>query len=114
MTISAYNFILERNRRICVTTSREGTYTSDMSTINYLERMLQPLTEAMSPEFASKLVGLKADDELLSHIEILRGKANQSAITADEEAEYREFVEAVDVISILQAKARRVLLKPSR
>ena len=67
-----------------------------MSTINYLDRMLQPVTE------------------LLSHIEILRGKANQGTMTAEEEAEYREFVEAVDVISILQAKARRVLAKPSR
>jgi hypothetical protein len=35
-------------------------------------------------------------------------------MTAEEEAEYRDFVEAVDVISILQAQARRVLAKPSR
>ena len=35
-------------------------------------------------------------------------------MSAEEDAEYREFVEAVDVISILQAKARRVLAKPSR
>ena len=85
-----------------------------MSTTNYLDRMLQPVTEARSPEFAHKLVGLRADDELLSHIEILRGKANQGTMTAEEDAEYREFVEAVDVISILQSKARRVLSKLSR
>ena len=85
-----------------------------MSTTNYLDRMLQPVTEAMGPEFAHKLVGLRADDELLSHIEILRGKANQGTMTAEEEADYREFVEAVDVISILQSKARRVLSKLSR
>jgi hypothetical protein len=85
-----------------------------MSTTNYLDRMLQPVTEAMSPEFANKLVGLRADDELLSRIEVLRGKANQGTMTVEEEAEYRDFVEAVDVLSILQAKARRVLAKPSR
>ena len=85
-----------------------------MSTNNYLDRMLQPVAEAMSPEFAKTLVELQADCELLSHIEILRGKANQGTMTAEEEAEYREFVEAVDVISILQAKARRVLAKFSR
>ena len=85
-----------------------------MSTTNYLDRMLQPVTEAMNAEFANKLVGLRADDELLSRIEILRGKANQGTITAEDEAEYREFVEAVDVISILQSKARRVLSKLSR
>ena len=82
-----------------------------MSTVNYLDRMLRPITEAMSPEFANKLISLRADEELLSHIEQLRGKANQGTMTAEEEAEYREFVEAVDVISILQAKARRVLAK---
>jgi hypothetical protein len=85
-----------------------------MSTINYLDRMLQPVTEAMSAEFANKLVGLRADDELLSHIEILRGKANQRTMTAEEEAEYREFVEANDVISLLQSKARLVLAESSR
>ena len=85
-----------------------------MSTINYLDRMLQPVTEEMSPEFANKLVGLRADEELLSRIEFLREKANLGTITVEEEAEYRDFVEAVDVLSILQAKARRVLTKPSR
>ena len=85
-----------------------------MSNINYLDRMLQPVAEAMSDEFANKLISLRADEELLSHIEQLREKANQGTMTAEEEAEYREFVEAVDVISILQAKARRVLAKPSR
>ena len=85
-----------------------------MSNINYLDRMLQPVTEAMSAEFANKLISLRADEELLSHIEQLREKANQGSMTAEEEAEYREFVEAVNVISILQAKARRVLAKPSR
>ena len=85
-----------------------------MSTINYLDRMLQPVTEAMSPEFANKLISLRADEELLSHVEQLRGKANLGTMTAEEEAEYHDFVEAVDVISILQAQARRVLAKPSR
>ena len=58
-----------------------------MITINYLDRMLQPVTEAMSPEFANKLISLRADEELLSHVEQLRGKANQGTMTAEEEAE---------------------------
>jgi len=67
--------------------------------------MLQPVMEAMSPEFANKLIALRADDELLSHIEQLRGKANDGTMTAEEEAEYREFVEAVDV-AIHETRAR--------
>lgn len=85
-----------------------------MSTINYLDRMLEPLTDSMSPEFANRLIGLRADEELLSHIEQLRAKANHGTMTAEEEAEYRDFVEAVDVISILQAKARQALARPHR
>lgn len=85
-----------------------------MSTINFLDRMLQPVAEVMSPEFAQQLINLKADDELLLHVEQLRKKANQGTMTAEEESEYRDFVEAVDVISLLQTKARRVLLKHVR
>ena len=98
-----------RRRTICVTAAVALWYTSRMSTTSYLDRMLQPVTEAMSPEFATKLVGLTADSELLSHVEQLRGKANAGTLTAEEDAEYKDFVEAVDVISILQSKARRVL-----
>jgi len=84
-------------------------YTSRMSTTSYLDRMLEPVTEAMSPEFATKLMSLRADLEMLSHVELLREKANVGTLSAEEEAEYKEFVEAVDVLAILQSKARRVL-----
>jgi len=98
-----------RRRTFCVTAVVALWYTSRMSTTTYLDRMLQPVTEAMSPEFATKLVSLTADLEMLSHVEQLREKANVGTLTAEEEAEYQEFVEAVDVLAILQSKARRVL-----
>lgn len=82
-----------------------------MSTATYLDRFLEPVTEAFTPAFARILVNLRADDhpDLKAHVEDLRRKANEGTLTAEEEADYREFVEAVDVISILQAKARRYL-----
>ena len=64
-----------------------------MNTVNYLDRMLQPITEAMSSEFARKLIGLRADDEILSRVDVLRQKANLGTLTTEEEAEYRDFVE---------------------
>jgi biopolymer transport protein ExbD len=82
-----------------------------MSTTNYLDRLLEPLTGAFSPEVASALIDLHADPELQSRIEELREKANEGSLTADEDAEYKDFVEAVDLISIIQAKARRFLAK---
>ena len=79
------------------------------TTTSFLDRMLQPVTDAMPVEFARKLVSLRADDDLMAQIEPLREKASCGSLSVDEESEYKEFVEAVDVISILQAKARKVL-----
>ena len=42
---------------------------------------------------------------------MLRQKANEGILTLEEDAEYKDFVEAVDVISIIQAKARQFLAK---
>ncbi len=74
-----------------------------------LDKMLQPAIDEMPLEFARKLLGLHADAELQSRIEELRSKSNLGSITCDEELEYKEFVEAVDIISLLQAKARRII-----
>jgi len=60
---------------------------------------------------ANALVELRADSELEAHISELRRKANDGSLTPDEEAEYRDFVEAVDLISIMQAKARRFIAR---
>lgn len=80
-----------------------------MSTVSYLDRFLEPVTEAFTPELARRFVELRADDDLCAEIEVLRQKANQGTLTADEDAAYKDFVEAVDVISIIQSKARRFL-----
>ncbi len=82
-----------------------------MSTTSHLDRMLEPVTDAMSREFAQKLIDLRVDKALQARVEELRRKANDGSISADEDAEYKDFVEAVDVISVLQAKARQVLVR---
>ena len=80
-----------------------------MSSATYLDRFLEPVTEAFTPELARSFVELHADDELQAEIDVLRKKANEGTLSGDEEASYKEFVEAVDVISIIQSKARRFL-----
>jgi hypothetical protein len=80
-----------------------------MSLTSYLDRFLEPVTEALTPDVARAIVGLRADPELQAHIDELRRKANEGTVTPEEDAEYKDFVEAVDVISIIQAKARRFL-----
>ena len=80
-----------------------------MSTTSYLERFLDPVVESFTPGVARKIVNLRADPDLEQHVAELRRKANEGTLTAEEDAEYKDFVESVDVISILQAKARRFL-----
>ncbi|PYS06241.1 MAG: hypothetical protein DMG17_32700 [Acidobacteria bacterium] len=90
-----------------------GRIIESMGTATYLDRLLEPLTDILTPEVASALVGLRADAELQAHIDELRRKANEGTLTAVEDAEYKDFVEAVDLISIIQAKARQFLAKQS-
>ncbi|MEX1094507.1 MAG: hypothetical protein WED34_00570 [Planctomycetales bacterium] len=84
-------------------------YDDGMSAASYLDRFLDPVTEALTPEAARTIVGLRADDEAQARIEQLREKAESGTLTPDEAVEYREFVEAVDVLSIIQSKARKFL-----
>ena len=82
-----------------------------MAIASYLDRLLDPLTDVFTPEVASAIVELHADSELETHVAELRRKANDGTLTLAEEAEYKDFVEAIDVISIIQAKARHFLAK---
>jgi hypothetical protein len=50
---------------------------------------------------------------LEDHIGELPRKANDGTRTPAEDEEYKDFVEAVDPISIMQAKARRFLARHS-
>jgi hypothetical protein len=83
---------------------------ADMSASTYLDQLLDPLTEAFSPEVARRIVDLRASPEVEAHVAQLANKANAGTATPDEEAEYKDFVDAVDIIGILQAKARKALM----
>lgn len=48
---------------------------------SYLARLLEALEGEFTPEFARKLVELRADAELTAHIDELREKANAGALT---------------------------------
>ena len=74
-----------------------------MSTVSYLDRFLEPVTESFTPELARTFANLRADPGLRAEIDVLRQKANRGTLTPDEEAAYKDFVEALDVLSIDQA-----------
>jgi len=54
-------------------------------------------------------LNLHPDPEIEARIQELRRKANEGTLTPEEDSDYKDFVEAVDIVSIVQAKARRFL-----
>ena len=86
-------------------------YALGMSTVSYLDRFLNPLPTRSHRSLHVRLVDLRADDELQAEIDVLRQKANRGTLSPEEESAYKDFVEAIDVISIIQSKARRFLAR---
>jgi len=80
-------------------------------TLPTLDRILDPVAACLTPDVARRIADLRIDEETAGRLEELRGKANEGTLTDQERAEYAEFVEAQDLLSILKSKARDVLSK---
>ena len=82
-----------------------------MQTSDIMSKLLEPVGQMMPPEFARKLAALRATPEVQSRIDELASKSNEGELTPEERAEYLAYVDAIDLIGILQAEARNVLAK---
>lgn len=83
-----------------------------MSTTSFhLEKLLEPFADCLSREVAAKLVALRADDTMQDRIDYLAQRANDGLLTDSEREEYEGYLHAIDVIGVLQAKARAFLRK---
>lgn len=76
---------------------------------DFLDRYFEPVAAALTPQSAQALVDLKPDPAAMARVAELGQKANEGLLTDEELEEYRAYVEAGDLISVLKAKARRVL-----
>jgi hypothetical protein len=74
-----------------------------------LEKILDPLTNALTPDLARKIVDLRADAEIQALIDNLGDKANEGTLTEAERRQYEIYVRAGTLVSILQAKARKLI-----
>ncbi len=84
-----------------------------MATGSSLDRFLDPATGCLTRQVAQRIVEWRPDPELQARIQELGNKANQGALTADEDAEYQQYIEEGDLIALLQAKARGILARTS-
>ena len=67
----------------------------------------------LTPEVASNVVQLRADDETQSRLESLAEKANEGQLSVEEQAIYDRYREAFHFVTILQSKAREFLRRQS-
>jgi hypothetical protein len=74
-----------------------------------LDRLLDPVGRCLTPEVARALVELRTDPETLARIEQLADKCTEGQLSPAERAEYETYVSAIDFLSVLQAKAKRLL-----
>lgn len=79
--------------------------------VTILNEMLEPVTRAFSRDVAEALVNLQASATAQTRIAELAEKCNEGLLTPGEVAEYESYVRTVDLISILQAKARTWLAR---
>lgn len=80
-----------------------------MSTVSVAELMLQPVTDCLTPEVAHRIVSARLDAGTQARIDELASKANLGLLSDEERAEYAQFVEYIDLVGIIKAKARRLL-----
>jgi hypothetical protein len=74
-----------------------------------LDRLLDPLAHSLSPDAARTVVGFRASSEIQARLDELAEKSNEGQLTPDERREYEDYLEAIDFVAVLQAKAREAL-----
>jgi hypothetical protein len=73
------------------------------------DRLLDPVARCFTPEVAQRIADLRADAPTQARIDELAAKCREGLLTEAERREYGAYVEAIDLIGILQAKARGIL-----
>jgi hypothetical protein len=73
------------------------------------DRLLQSVARCFTPEVAQRIADLRADEPTQARLDELAEKSNEGLLTEPERREYSAYVEALDLIGILQAKARAIL-----
>ncbi len=78
-----------------------------------LAKLLDPVAECFTLEVAQRVAELGADPDVQLRIDDLAEKCNQGTITPEEMAVYDAYIQAMDVLAVLQKKARALLAQPT-
>ncbi|MCA9150576.1 MAG: hypothetical protein KDA92_14795 [Planctomycetales bacterium] len=82
---------------------------SPYTEISVLNQALEPLSRSLTIDEARHIAALKPDTQTLALLDELGRKANEGQLTDDEQALYSAHVRAGNLMTVLQAKARKLL-----
>ena len=74
-----------------------------------LDRLLNPIRDVLTPEVAQAIADLRADAATQGRLDHLAERHHEGQLTPEELTEYQSLVSGINLISVLQAKARSVL-----
>lgn len=75
------------------------------------DQLFSPVAACFTPEVAARVAAVETSKMTQARLDELRHKANFGTLSDDERTEYEEFVEALDVLYLLKAKAREIVSK---
>jgi hypothetical protein len=78
-----------------------------------LDRLLDPVAACLTTEVARRIAALRADSATQARLDELADKAAEGDLSPAEREEYAAYVEALDFVALLQAKARALLFASS-
>lgn len=74
-----------------------------------LDGLIEPFAACLTPEAARRIADLRAEPSLQLRVDELAEKANRGVLDDAERAEYDRYLAAFHFVTILQARARRLL-----
>jgi hypothetical protein len=77
--------------------------------IEGLAKLLAPLTDCFTAEVAERVISLEADEQVEAGIAELAEKANEGQLTDSQAAEYDACIQAMGMLSVIQARATTIV-----
>ena len=74
-----------------------------------LDRLLDPVRDVLTPEVARAIADLRADATTQGRLDDLADRHHEGQLSPEELAEYQALVSGINLVAVLQAKARSVL-----
>jgi hypothetical protein len=77
--------------------------------VHSLDQLLDPVRECLTPDVAARIAALRASPTVQARLDLLAEKNKEETITDEERDEYFSMIQAMNLIAVLQAKARLTL-----